>query len=214
MKAIYSILLLAVPLLAHSSPFPESIVGGCGSCANVTSDQPGTSPAMLVDQPATPPTHARIGPINEPGEPLRIKGKVLDASGAPRAGVVVYAFQSNREGVHVLTADKRLTLRGWALSDAQGDYSFDTIRPSNVVKDDPAHIHFSVREVGRCAYFIDDIVFADDPLLTESQRQKAKDARGGSGIVSLRKDLNGVWQATRDIKLGLNVPGYEHCKPR
>jgi len=213
-KAIYSIFLVAVPLLAHSSPSPEPIVGGCEDCRNKIIDWPATPQTMITDQPVVPPTHARIGSIDEPGEPMHIQGSVTDTSGTPRSGVVVYAFQANNEGVHVLTANRRLALRGWALTDARGRYSFDTIRPGNVAKNDPAHIHFFVREVGRCVYYIDDVVFTDDPHLTETRRQKTKDARGGSGIVSPSKDSDGVWQATRDIKLGLNIPGYEHCKPR
>jgi protocatechuate 3,4-dioxygenase beta subunit len=64
-----------------------------------------------------------------------------------------------------------------------------------------------VIEVGRCTYYVDDINFEDDPRLTRRERDRSP-ARGGSGLVSPRKDSSGVWMVTRDIRLGENIPGY------
>jgi protocatechuate 3,4-dioxygenase beta subunit len=47
--------------------------------------------------------------------------------------------------------------------------------------------------------WIDSIVFDDDPLLTPARRA-ALDGRGGSGVVTLRRDEQG-WHGTRDIVL-------------
>ncbi len=56
-------------------------------------------------------------------------------------------------------------------------------------------------------YYIDSIVFDDDPMLTQNERNKLDD-RGGSGIVKpTLKD--GILIVNRDIILGLNIPDYD-----
>ena len=55
-------------------------------------------------------------------------------------------------------------------------------------------------------YYIDDMIFDDDPLLTKEQRQKLEN-RGGSGILAPKQEI-GVQVAHRDIMLGLNIPNY------
>ena len=55
-------------------------------------------------------------------------------------------------------------------------------------------------------YYIDDIMFADDPQLPKGSRD-ASDVKGGSGVVKVTKE-NGVQRATRDIILGLNIENY------
>jgi protocatechuate 3,4-dioxygenase beta subunit len=103
-------------------------------------------------------------------------------------------------------------LRGWARSDARGEYRFDTIRPGPYPgRPAPQHIHMHVLEVGRCTYYIGDVMFTDDPRLTAELRASAARDRAGSGVVTPERDANGVWQAERDIRLGLNVPGYDAC---
>ena len=91
-------------------------------------------------------------------------------------------------------------------TDKLGRYEFQTIRPGAYPnRKDPQHIHTIIKEPNGTFYWIDDFQFDDDPLLTgkaKSNQQK----RGGSGILSARKNENGIWVATRDIILRLNVP--------
>jgi protocatechuate 3,4-dioxygenase beta subunit len=63
-----------------------------------------------------------------------------------------------------------------------------------------------VVEPGRCTYYIDDILFDDDPNLVATERARQR-GRGGSGIVVPRRD-RGSWVVTRDIILGKNISGY------
>jgi protocatechuate 3,4-dioxygenase beta subunit len=65
-----------------------------------------------------------------------------------------------------------------------------------------------VIEVGRCSYYIDELLFDDDPRLTPEKRRGMGTGRGGIGIVRPTKDAAGVWQVTRDIVLGQGVNGY------
>jgi protocatechuate 3,4-dioxygenase, beta subunit len=55
-------------------------------------------------------------------------------------------------------------------------------------------------------YYIDDIEFEDDPLLTPAERAR-RPKRGGAGITSLTKNADGSWSGQRNIVLGMNIPG-------
>src|SRR6202008_1762611 len=106
----------------------------------------------------------------------------------------IYPRAGNRHG----------TLRGWARTDAEGRYRFDTIRPrAYPSREVPEHVHMHVIEPGKGTYYIDELRFTDDPLLTE--RRTAE--RGGNGVVTAAL-RNGVWHAGRDVALGRNIPGY------
>lgn len=99
-------------------------------------------------------------------------------------------------------------IRGWVKSDARGRYAIYTVRPAPYPNsDNEAHIHPSIKEPGiETAYYIDEFVFDDDPLLTGAKRKKLPN-RGGSGV--LRVLVQGELQiAEHNIVLGLNIPNY------
>jgi protocatechuate 3,4-dioxygenase beta subunit len=181
----------------------EPVVGGpCEGCENV-----------FVELPAGLSSSARIAPEGTPGESLVIVGTVTDLGGKPAAGIIVYAYHTDAEGIYPDAATRHGALRAWALTDAEGNYRFDTIRPASYPNTTIAqHVHMHVIEPGRCTYWIDSIHFDDDPLLTPSDRERVSD-RGGSGIVNPTRDPDGVWHVRRDIVLGKNVPGYP-CRRR
>lgn len=169
--------------------------------------------AVFDGLPAEVEPVACLAPAGEPGTPLRLEGTVRDATGAPAAGVVLYAYQTDAKGVY--PPDPRATteaarrhgrLRGWARTGADGRYRFDTVRPGSYPsRDTPEHVHMHVIEPGRATYYLDDVLFDDDPLLTPARRRHP--GRGGPGIVTPRRD-GGGWVVTRDVVLGANVPGY------
>ena len=64
---------------------------------------------------------------------------------------------------------------------ASGNYRFESIRPAPYPgRPDPAHIHMTVKEPGRHEYWIDEVVFTDDALVTAEYR-RTEERRGGSG---------------------------------
>lgn len=174
----------------------------------------------LIGMPADPPAVARLAPEEEPGERLRLTGRVTDAQGRPRPGVIVYAHQTNQRGVypgeksdHDAGARRHGRLRAWATTDAEGNYTFLSIRPGSYPGTRmPRHIHLYVIESGCALYYIDDVLFRDDPHLTPAAARKADQGRGGSGIVTPTRVAEG-WLARRDIVLGRNIPGYPGCAP-
>jgi protocatechuate 3,4-dioxygenase beta subunit len=148
-----------------------------------------------------------------------VTGKVFNAKGQAQAGVVIYAYQTNSRGVYPESPSVRDpetrrqgTLRAWVKTNASGQYAFDTIRPGSYPANDiPEHIHFHVIEPGCSTYYIDDIMFTDDPKLTPKQINRIAKNRGGNGISTPSKK-DGVWHVTRDIHLGQDIPGYRPCK--
>lgn len=172
--------------------------------------------AVFEGLPSSLTATARLAPATEPGAPMTLTGRVLGADGRPRAGVVVYAYQTNTAGVYPPSslrsgaAARHGALRGWALSGPDGRYTFETIRPGTYpTRDAPAHIHMHVIERGCATYYIDDVMFDDDPLLTPAVR-RTQTMRGGPGIVAATR-ASGRWMVTRDIHLGSNIPGHAGC---
>lgn len=183
----------------------EPIVGGpCEGCD-----------AVFVELPSTLGWSSRIAPTDEPGEPLRIDGVVTDRQGRPASGVIVYAYHTDVRGHYpqvdrtgARAATRHGVLRGWALTDDQGRYRFETIRPAGYPETTiPAHVHLHVIEVGCCTYYIDDILFDDDPRLTDAERRHAR-GRGGDGIAKPQRDAAGTWLVRRDILLGEGIADY------
>jgi protocatechuate 3,4-dioxygenase beta subunit len=184
-------------LVAEQAKRREPVVGGpCDGCE-----------AVFEGLPAKLESFSRIAPEGEPGKPLRVVGVVRDAKNWPVPGVIVYAYQTNAAGIYPKGTTPHGALRGWAMTDEQGQYGFDTIRPGGYPDSAiPQHIHMQVIEPGRVMYFIDDIVFSDDRRLTPEARKKFT-GRGGDGVVTPTLESK-VAVVVRDIYLGKNIPGY------
>ncbi len=126
--------------------------------------------------------------------------------------MILYVYHTDAKGFYSpapgqTAARRHGGLRGWMQTDANGRYKFRTIRPAPYPNRHlPAHIHAVVKEPGKNEYYIDDFLFDDDPLLTREKR--TQEARGGSGIVRVTRNADGVWIARRDLVLGRNIPDY------
>ena len=209
MRSSFVALLLLAATSAFAQRHREPVVGlPCEGCE-----------AVFDGMPNQMNSRTRIAAKSEPGVPMIVVGKALNSQGQPQSGIIIYAYQTNAKGIYPESSAVRDfetrrqgTLRAWVRTDAAGRYAFDTIRPGSYPADDiPEHIHFHVIERGCSTYYIDDIMFTDDPKLTPKQIKRIAKNRGGNGISTpLRKD--GVWYVIRDIHLGQNIPGYRVCK--
>lgn len=194
---------LVAALVVGTATSSEPILGGpCEGCELVFEGLPDKLSAQ-----------ARIAPEAEPGEPLILEGTVRTPTGQPASGVIVYAYQTDRGGLYPSANTRHGRLRAWTRTAADGSYRFDTIRPGAYPEQHiPQHVHMHVIEPGRGTYYIDDVHFDDDPLLTPAIRRNLLSGRGGAGLVVPTKDSSGVWRVRRDIILGENIPGYEGAK--
>lgn len=145
---------------------------------------------------------------------LKISGIVYQKDGqTPASDVVLYIYHTNRAGIYEKKGDEQGWgrrhghIRGWAKTGIDGRYTFYTFRPAAYPNgQEPEHIHIIIKEPDINEYYIDDILFDDDPFLTPEKR-KSRSNRGGSGIVSLEKPGQ-LYEITRNIVMGLNIPGY------
>ena len=200
------ILILCMPLSCNAQTIPsDKIVGGpCEGCEAIF--EYGGKKLVAVD---TLPLFLE----NEPK--LKITGKVYQKdSTIPAADVIIYIYHTNRKGIYQTRGDeigwarRHGFIRGWVQTDVGGNYTFYTFRPAAYPsRDEPEHIHITVKEPGKTEYYLDEFVFADDPILTEELKGKL-DNRGGSGIMKPTLE-DGMLTIYRELILGLNIPDYE-----
>lgn len=112
---------------------------------------------------------------SEPGPRLRVEGKVVNQSdGSPRAGVVVYFYQTDAKGIYALIGGKDVgsvnpRLFGFVKTDSAGRFVVNTIVPASYPGTTALrHIHWEIRQAGRQGVFL----FDDDPFLTPASRIK------------------------------------------
>jgi protocatechuate 3,4-dioxygenase beta subunit len=128
------------------------------------------------------------------GEKITVSGRLLDTRGRPIPRQLIEIWQANASGryihqrdQHPAPLDPHFTGAGRAITGANGEYSFTTIKPGpypwrnhqNAWR--PAHIHFSV--FGRAftqrlvtqMYFPGDPLFALDPIYNSIRNQADRD---------------------------------------
>ncbi len=106
--------------------------------------------------------------LDHKGQPLQVRGRVLDLEGNPIAGATVDAWQTNEDGFYDVQQkglQPDMNLRGVFASEASGAYWFTTVKPRYypIPDDGPvgqllgsmdrgperaAHIHFIVKAPG------------------------------------------------------------------
>ena len=146
---------------------------------------------------------------------LIVTGVVYQPDGkTPAANVIVYAYHTDRQGRYTpkpnatAWARRHGKHRGWVRTQEDGQYAFYTFRPAAYPgRDTPEHIHLTVKPPGYVPYYVDEIEFTDDPLLTPALRSQHV-RRGGPGVVTPLRIAEG-WTVRRDIILGMHIPGYE-----
>jgi catechol 1,2-dioxygenase len=155
-----------------------------------------------------------VAPDGEPGEPLKVTGQVTDTAGQPLAGAVIDVWQCNASGEyeHQVTGKDDYYLRRRLRTDAEGRYSFRTVRPVpyEIPKSGPvgtllamldwhafrpAHIHFKVTAEGQ-APLVTQMYFADDDWLHDDRVNAAKD-----DLAVKVTHTNGTARAEFDVRL-------------
>jgi protocatechuate 3,4-dioxygenase, beta subunit len=112
------------------------------------------------------------------GERIIVSGKVVDEDARPLSGFLIELWQANAAGryahrvdQHNAPLDPNFSGYGRAVTDAEGRYTFITIKPGaypwanhdNAWR--PAHIHFSILGPAFAARLVTQMYFPGDPLL-------------------------------------------------
>jgi protocatechuate 3,4-dioxygenase, beta subunit len=182
----------------------KKVGGGCEGCEAV--HEYGKKILTWVD---TLPDYHEAGPK------LEVTGTIYKKDGkTPAKDVILYIYHTDQKGEYSTRGNetgwgkRHGYIRGWIKTNADGKYKFLTLRPAAYPgRQNPEHIHPTIKEPGYTAYWIDEYLFEDDPILTTTEKNRQQ-GRGGKGIVKTAKGKDGMQIARRDIILGKNVPGY------
>ena len=156
--------------------------------------------------PPGAPARITIADSTEPGSRLIVEGRVLGPDGGPIPNASIYAYQTGSDGRYIpggtgAGGSDRPRLFGYLRSDAEGRYAFATIKPGSYPgSSNPAHIHFEVSAPNHDDR-VYEIVFADDPYLSDRFRAQASEPFGGVAIVTARAAAGGPTRVTHDILL-------------
>ena len=136
--------------------------------------------------PMPPANVASVGTIagpSEPGTRLVISGQIFAPDGiTPVPGVIVYAYQTDNSGEYHNDASRVARLHGWARTDANGRFELHTIRPAPYPgRGIAAHVHFHAWGGGYPLQWLDELRFADDPLVSARDGNVAAVTRGAGG---------------------------------
>ncbi|WP_126945087.1 protocatechuate 3,4-dioxygenase subunit alpha [Xanthomonas sp. BRIP62409] len=146
----------------------------------------------------------QLAPAQAAGTQVRVSGCVFDGAGSPVADAVLEMWQADAAGIYAHAADARCEAHdpgfdGWGRvpTDAQGHFSFSTIKPGRVAGPggvaQAAHLTVLVfmrgllRGVSTRLYFADDPQLGSDPILAlvpaERRGTLLAQSRGGSDYV-------------------------------
>lgn len=141
---------------------------------------------------------------------LRVDGQVFRADArTPAAGVLVYAHHTGANGLYDAGADGTPRRQAYMRTDEDGRFQLRTGVPAPYPnRSQPAHIHLHLWGEGVPHQWTDDVLFADDPLVTEGVRQRSA-AAGRFAWVSLAPLENGMRVVRRAIRLKPNDDRFD-----
>jgi len=163
----------------------------------------------FVGMPDNPGSLLKIAGENEPGKRMLIKCRILQADSiTPVPLVYIYAYHTDNNGYYTKQGNERGAqkwhgkLHGWAMTDSEGNFEINTIRPARYPDNIfPAHIHavLKIPDWNR-TFYINDFVFKDDSLVNE-RYVNSLNMPGGTGIIDLIQREDDIFYGERIIIL-------------
>jgi protocatechuate 3,4-dioxygenase beta subunit len=163
---------------------------------------PSTAPPSGGPCTGAPASVVIAGP-DEPGAQLRVRGRVVQPDGrTPAAGVTVYAYQTDASGVYAREAGAPPRLRGFMTTDAQGRFEYSTVRPAPYPGGRvAAHVHHQLWGGGFLPQWSEDLLLADDPLLSARERERSLRLGRFGGIQQPVRASDGMLEARIELRL-------------
>jgi protocatechuate 3,4-dioxygenase, beta subunit len=158
----------------------------------------------VANRPDSMSSSGRVAPEDEPGIPMVIEGRVVDPDGSAAGGVVVHVYHRDQDGFDFGPGDNALTtwrLQGWVKTDGDGRFRLQTIRPgTDHMGREGAHIHITLESDDYGRQWAPTVFLSDDPLLTETQRRRSREA-GEFGWVREVRTTDGVQYVSVNLQL-------------
>lgn len=159
------------------------------------------SGAISVPADVSPKTE--LSNETDRGQPIKISGTVYQADGkTPAPNTLIYLYHTDFEGYYGRSRNEHRhgKYRGWMLTNKDGRYAFNTIKPAPYPANRfAAHIHMTLTTTKMKEDWIDSILFEGDRLITAQERSRRKG--GFNPILTLTKGDGGLLYGTRNIQL-------------
>jgi len=141
---------------------------------------------------------------------LKITGTIYESDGVtPAKDVILFIEHADDNGDYQIKTkdDKRyMHHRGWVKTNADGQYAFYTFVPGAAIvpityprRKGLKKILPTIKEEGKPEYYLDALLFDNDPLLTKACRKRLK--RKGIDNILKPEKKGDILVATRDIVL-------------
>lgn len=152
---------------------------------------------------ATAGPTAELTKPGEKGRPMVVTGQVFGADGVtPAAGVILYVYQTDITGRYGPSSSRAPRLRAWIRTDAEGRYTYKSIRPEPYPGGRiAAHVHTQLWGEGVPIQWNAELLFDDDPLVSEKERAESRAAGRFAWVRSGTLDASGVLRLTHDLRL-------------
>lgn len=158
-----------------------------------------------VDFPVNVRAKTVLSNETDKGEPVKIRGTVYKADGkTPAPNTLIYLYHTDFEGYYGRKPNehKHGRYRGWMLTNPDGTFAFNTIKPAPYPENRfAAHIHMTVTTETATEDWIDSILFEGDRLISAGERSNAGKRGGFNPILTLTKGDGKLLYGTRDIQL-------------
>ena len=154
------------------------------------------------DVPADVSWRTKLAPVSDKGERIQVSGTVFRADGkTPAPNTLLYLYHTDIYGIYGHDGEPRHgRYRGWMLTDAQGKYEFESIKPASYPNSTIAsHIHMTVTTETMKEDWIDSILFEGDGFITPQERVMKKG--GFDPILKFVKGSDGVSRGVKSIQL-------------
>lgn len=140
---------------------------------------------------------------------LRMEGRVFLPDGkTPAAGVLMYVYQTGRDGEYGSDGRGGPRLRAWIRTDSQGRYRYDTVEPAPYPDGTtPAHIHVQFWGAGVGQQYFD-VYFEHDRLVGERLRAAARAEGRFASVVRLSEGGPGR-TGKQDFRLKAKADRFE-----
>ena len=184
-----------IPSMAKSAANPNSTV----LCDEITEDYYGQGPFYTVNAPNI--QNNQLADTNEAGTKIIISGRVfnLDCSEAI-PNTIFDIWQANDAGTY---DNSGFNLRGKAVSNSQGFYIFESIKPGlylNGATYRPSHIHFKITTPLQSP-FTTQLYFSGDPYIANDAAASITSGTydATNRIIPLTANANGDLEGTWDV---------------